>query len=350
MGHRSLIYDLSLEALIAQMLAWGEPAYRARQAWHALYAHLATSPEAMTDLPTYLRHRLAETFEFSALRPSVRSQSDDGTQKASFALRGEGQVEAVLMHDDQRYTACISTQVGCAVGCVFCATGQMGFQRNLTAGEIIEQALFFARELSRQGKRITNIVVMGMGEPFHNYEHTMEAIDRLNDPRGFNFGARRFTISTVGLVPIIERFTEEHRQINLAVSLHAATDELRDQLVPINKRYPLSVLFPACRAYVKETGRRITFEWALIEGVNDDQEQARLLAEQVQDMTCHVNLIPLNPTQGYEGSAASEARARAFRRTLISHRVPCTFRVRRGIDIQAGCGQLAAEAQTKKLP
>jgi 23S rRNA (adenine2503-C2)-methyltransferase len=188
---------------------------------------------------------------------------------------------------------------------------------------------------------VTNVVVMGMGEPFHNYDSTLAAIDRLNHPEGFNFGARRFTISTVGLVPMIERFTREKRQINLAISLHAADNELRSSMLPVNRKYPLDVLLNACKNYVETTGRRITFEWALIRDVNDSPETARQLAARLAGLLCHVNVIPLNPTQKYPGQATTRDRAETFRGVLEKAGIPCTVRIRRGIDIQAGCGQLA---------
>jgi 23S rRNA (adenine2503-C2)-methyltransferase len=225
------------------------------------------------------------------------------------------------------------------MGCSFCATGQMGFARNLSAGEIVEQVLHFAAV-----GPVTNIVFMGMGEPFHNYESTMDAVDRLSDPEGMAFGARRMTISTVGLVPQIERFTQERRQVNLAVSLHAATDDLRDRLLPVNRKYPLDRLMEACRAYVEHTGRRISFEWALIRDVNDNLDQAAALADRLRGMTTHVNLIPLNPTRGYAGAASTRERAAAFRSYLEARNISCTVRVRRGLDIDAGCGQLATRA------
>jgi 23S rRNA (adenine2503-C2)-methyltransferase len=232
------------------------------------------------------------------------------------------------------------------MGCVFCATGQMGFMRNLTAGEIIEQVLFFARDLKGQFEKLTNIVFMGMGEPFHNYEQTMKAIDILNHPGGFNFGSRRFTVSTVGVIPGIKRFTEEKRQVNLAVSLHAATNELRSSLLPINKKYPLEDLLGACLDYVKVTKRRISFEWALIKNINDSNEQfsqlCRILQPFVQkdSALCHVNVIPLNPTRRYAGEPTPAARAREICERIQSQGIPATVRLRRGIDIEAGCGQL----------
>jgi 23S rRNA (adenine2503-C2)-methyltransferase len=223
----------------------------------------------------------------------------------------------------------------------------MGFFRSLSSGEICEQILHFARILSNQGNTVTNVVLMGMGEPFHNYDASLAAIDRLNHPRGMNLGARRFTISTVGLVPMIERFALEKRQINLAVSLHAASDDLRSSMLPINKRYPISELLRACLSYVEKTRRRITFEWALIEGVNDTDEQAILLSDLLKPFIfngsplCHVNAIPLNPTKDFSGTGTRKKRGLAFKNTLENHGIPCTIRVRRGIDIQAGCGQLA---------
>jgi 23S rRNA (adenine2503-C2)-methyltransferase len=219
----------------------------------------------------------------------------------------------------------------------------MGFRRHLTAGEIVEQVLVFARELRRLDDRLTNIVVMGMGEPFHNYDATLAAVDILNEARGFNFGARRITLSTVGLVPMIDRFAAEKRQVNLAVSLHAATDDLRTELLPINKKYPLAQLFGAVRRYYAATHRRVTFEWALIQGKNDTREQARALAALAAGLPCHVNVIPLNPTRDYAGQATTRERAAAFQAALSDHGIPCTIRVRRGIDINAGCGQLATE-------
>jgi 23S rRNA (adenine2503-C2)-methyltransferase len=342
------IYDLSREELAKRLAEWGEPAYRAGQVWEWLYVQLAESPAGMKNLPKPLREKLADEFAFGSLSPAAELQSSDGgTRKWLFNLPDGKQIEAVLMQYEKRRTACISTQAGCAMGCVFCATGQMGFERNLTAGEIVEQVLWIEREL-RGGQAqpgLTNVVVMGMGEPFHNYEATLAAVDRLSDPDGFNFGARRFTISTVGLVPMIDRFTQERRQVNLAVSLHAATDDVRARLLPVNRRYPLAAVMAACQRYVETTRRRLTFEWALIQGQNDTPEQARALARLLAPLRplVHVNAIPLNPTHDYAGAASTRDRAAAFKAALEAEGIPCTVRVRRGIDIQAGCGQLRTE-------
>ena len=202
--------------------------------------------------------------------------------------------------------------------------------------------LYYARQLKEQGEQVTNVVVMGMGEPFHNYKNTLKAIDLLNDAKGLNLGARRFTISTVGLVPMILKFANEKRQINLAISLHSATDEERSALLPINRKFPIKELIDACRYYVDKTGRRITFEWALIRDVNDTPEVAHQLANLLKGLICHVNVIPLNPTEKYSGQATTRERAHAFSEILNKAGIPCTVRIRRGIDIQAGCGQLAS--------
>lgn len=338
------IHDLTRPQLEEAIAAWGQPRYRAAQVWQGLYRDLAASAEEITTIPKSLREQLSHAFSFGSLNPLVEVKSSDGqTRKYLFGLPDQRQIESVLMGYAHRRTTCISTQAGCAMGCVFCATGQMGFRRHLSAGEIVEQVLWFARELRTQADHVTNIVVMGMGEPFHNYDATMAAVDTLNDPDGFNFGARRITISTVGLVPMIERFALEKRQVNLAVSLHAATDELRTEMLPINKKYPLAVLFAAVRQYYAATRRRVTFEWALIQGKNDTPVQARALALLAKGLPCHVNVIPLNPTRDYAGQATTRARAAAFKEALEGYGIPCTIRVRRGIDINAGCGQLAVE-------
>jgi 23S rRNA (adenine2503-C2)-methyltransferase len=337
------IYDLSFDRWAALLAEWGQPAFRARQIWQGLYQNLWTAPEEFTNLPKDLRARLAGELLWGGLVPVTTLRSTDGeTVKTLFRLHDEREIEAVLMRYEGRRTLCISSQSGCAMGCVFCATGQMGFKRHLSAGEIVAQVIYYARQLKDQGEMVTNVVVMGMGEPFHNYENTLAAIDRLNDQGGFNLGARRFTISTVGLAPMIRRFADEKRQVNLAISLHAADDEQRSALLPVNRKYPIQQVIDACRDYVEKTGRRVTFEWALIRDVNDTPETARRLAGLLKGLLCHVNVIPLNPTRKYAGQATTRERARAFCDVLTAAGIPCTIRIRRGIDIQAGCGQLAS--------
>jgi 23S rRNA (adenine2503-C2)-methyltransferase len=347
----ALIYDFGKSELTEILASWGETAFRVKQLWQGLYLQLWSSPNQFTNLPETLRGKLSETFAFSNLQPETTLSSRDGeTVKTLFRLPDGQPIEAVLMRYERRRTLCISTQAGCAMGCVFCATGQMGFRRNLSSGEVIEQVLYYARMLRQQGDNLTNVVVMGMGEPFHNYEATLAAIDCLNGRDGFNFGARRFTISTVGIAPAIRRFAAEKRQINLAVSLHAADDELRTSLIPVNRKYPLDELFNACRDYIEHTGRRISFEWALIKGVNDTIEQASKLGERLQTLRrnetilCHVNVILLNPSPHYNRLASTTPQAETFLAELRRHGIPCSIRLRRGIDIQAGCGQLAGQS------
>lgn len=361
-----LIYDLDLSTLTSLLQTWGEPPYRAKQIWQGLYVHLYDSPSQFSNLPNSLRKKLAEEFAFAPFTVKIYfDSSDKSTRKTLFELADGNLIEAVLMRygdpadspsplrpspggrggdgseGRKRRTLCISTQAGCAMGCVFCATGQMGFKRHLTSGEIVAQVMYYARMLKDVNETVTNIVFMGMGEPFHNYDNTMSAIDRLNDPIGFNFGARRMTISTVGLVPQIKRFADEKRQVNLAISLHAADDDERLAIMPVNKRYRIDEVIEACKYYVEKTHRRVTFEWALINGVNDTSEVAQKLAARLKGLLCHVNAIPLNPTKGYSGEATGRQRANRFKETLERAGISCTIRMRRGIDINAGCGQLA---------
>lgn len=359
-----LIYDLDLSSLTNLLKEWNEPAYRAKQIWQGLYGHLYSSPEQFTNLPKSLREKIAENLAFMPFSVKVyQDSSDKHTRKTLFELPDTNLIEAVLMrygdpadtHDGPdtrttkpRRTLCISTQAGCAMGCVFCATGQLGFKRHLSSGEIVAQVMYYAQMLKKQDEIVSNIVFMGMGEPFHNYENTIAAIDRLNDSEGYNFGARRFTISTVGLVPQIRRFADEQRQVNLAISLHAVDDDTRVGMMPVNKRYKIDEVLEACEYYVAKTSRRVTFEWALINGVNDTPEVAKKLASKLRGLMCHVNAIPLNPTAGFDGQATDRQRAALFKETLEQAGIPCTIRMRRGIDINAGCGQLAgAESKAK---
>jgi len=338
-------FDYDLDDLEQLLESWGEPTYRAAQVWDAVYKQLKFNPELISNIPKPLRSRLDEFFNWKSLHPEINLSSSDGqTTKTLFRLVDDNAIETVLMRYQKRRTLCISSQAGCALGCVFCATGQMGLIRNLTSGEIIQQVLEFERSLRENGDRLTNIVVMGMGEPLHNYTQTLVAIDRLNHPDGLKFGARRFTISTVGLIPQMLRLAKEKPQINLAVSLHAAVDDLRRSMLPINLKYPLSDLMDACREYISITHRRITFEWALINGINDSTLQAQQLAKLINGMLCHVNIIPLNPTAGYKGTATTNLQAQQFKEQVERSGIPCTIRVRRGIDIHAGCGQLATKS------
>jgi len=339
--HLLNLLDLSFDELGDFVQTKDLPSYRANQIWDWLYNQYAADFGQMSNLPLSLRSILAEETSLGSGKVVGRQHSSDGqTEKVLFQLGDGSLIETVLMRYEKRRTLCISTQAGCAMGCVFCATGQMGFFRNLSVGEITNQVLYFARRLAEDGNRVTNIVMMGMGEPLHNYANTLQAVDNLTASNGINLGARKITISTVGLVPAMRRYADERRQTPLAVSLHAATDRERNRLIPVNRRWPLSELIDACQYYIHQTGRRITFEWALIAGENDKIDQATALAKLVQNLLCHVNLIPLNATTGFSGQPSSRRRVAAFQEVLTNYGISSTVRVRRGIDIQAGCGQL----------
>lgn len=336
------LYDLSDAELSALMAELNQPAFRARQIAEWLYKHKVTTFEAMTNLPKALREKLAARARIGGFEQVAEQHStESATTKRLYRLPDGQLIESVLMeYEDGRRTACISTQAGCAMGCVFCATGQMGFARHLTAAEIFEQALRFACDLAAQGERLSNVVLMGMGEPFHNYEASLAAVRRLM--ADLDIGARHITISTVGLVPQIRRFADEGLQVKLAISLHAATDAERAKLLPVNRRWPLAELIEACRYTIEKTGRRVTFEWAAIHGENDTPEQAHALGALLRGLLCHVNIIPLNPTAGYVHGPAASDRIAQFIAILGEYGVGATVRVRRGIDIEAGCGQLKA--------
>ncbi len=336
------LYDLSLQDLEALVTSLGDKRFRAKQIHRWLYDAGVTSIEEMTDLPKGLRERLMEQATLGTMTVATEQVSQDGTVKRLYKLHDGKLIESVLMpYRTQRRTACISSQAGCAMGCVFCATGQMGFDRQLTATEIFEQAQRYSVMLKERGERLSNVVLMGMGEPFHNYDAVLEAIRRMMSDLGI--GARHITVSTVGLAPKIRRFADEGLQVTLAISLHAADDAERSALMPVNRRWDLQELIDACRYYVEKTGRRISFEWALIAGKNDSEEEARRLGKLLKGLSCHVNLIPLNPTAGYEGEPTAMPDAERFVEVLGRYGVPATVRVRRGIDIDAGCGQLKSK-------
>ncbi|MBM3140444.1 MAG: 23S rRNA (adenine(2503)-C(2))-methyltransferase RlmN [Chloroflexi bacterium] len=345
---RPHLLDRSIEELEATLAGWGEPRFRARQIAAWVLRRGATGFDEMTDLPAALRGRLAQTFRLGALPVLTERAADDGdTAKVLLDLGGAAAVESVRMDYDpdddgapERTTVCVSTQVGCAMGCVFCATGQQGFARNLTAGEIVEQVLHFARE-----RRVTNVVFMGMGEPLANYAATLRAIRWLVDPRGLDLRQRGITLSTVGLVHGIRRLAHERLQIGLTISLHAPDDELRRRLIPTAGGTTIDQLVEGARDYIARRGRRVTFAYALLERVNDEPEQARLLAARIRGIQAHVNLIPYNPTAGPGLRRPSLERVRAFQRTLQEAGVNATVRVERGVEIAAACGQLRTDVQ-----
>ncbi len=335
------LFDLSLGELEGHLTAQGEPRFRAVQVWQGAYRELASSYAEMTPLPAPLRARLSCELPLHPLLPVASQESPDRrTRKTLFRLEDGQTIETVLMFYDRRRTVCVSTQVGCPLACVFCATGKSGFTRDLTAGEIVGQVIDAARALHADGKRLTNVVYMGMGEPLLNVEATLKSVHILNAEQGFRLGARGFTISTVGIVPGIERLAGERLQVNLAISLHAGNDALRDRLVPANRRYPLAALLRAVRDYTERTHRRVSFEVALCDGVNDAPEQAEEIAARLAGVLCHVNLIPLNPIPGVALSPSPRARVAAFVRRLEAAGIPVTVRLGRGVEIQAGCGQL----------
>jgi len=351
------LLGFTFDELRAWLMDAGEPAYRSRQLADAIYHQLTPSFEQMSALPAALREQLAETATIASPQTRALVASKDGrTRKLLLALRDGRLIETVLMlypaspEGRARATVCVSTQAGCAYGCTFCATGQMGFERHLTAGEIVAQVLYFARELRERPwfapdgqliDHVTNLVFMGMGEPLHNYDNTLKALRILNMPEGLRIGARHMTVSTVGLVPGILRLAEEPLQVNLAISLHAPNNAMRLRTMPVTRKYPIEQVLEAVRAYAARTGRQVTFEYVLLSGVNDADEHARELAQVLAPLKQlgHVNLIPVNQTAaGYQ--PPSGERIRAFRETLRAGGVTSSVRAERGDDIAAACGQL----------
>jgi 23S rRNA (adenine2503-C2)-methyltransferase len=364
MTRRSIrLEELTRRELTELVAVWGfRPAHAARL-WRYIYREGETSFAAMNELPPRLRARLTEDARLGVLSVVQQTHSRDGlTHKYLLGLSDSRRIETVLMHCRGRVTACISSQVGCALGCVFCATGQTGFVRNLSAGEIVAQALHVDRTLRNSDcgfakggrhafgdhERLRNIVLMGMGEPLLNYDAVMRALEILRDSSGLAIAAKRFTLSTVGVIPGIVRLADEARPLSLAVSLHAATQEERAALIPAARPWPLAELMEACRYYTTKLNRRIFFEWTLIEGSNDSPEHARALAGLVRGISSQINLIPLNPTAGFRGAPGPSNSNLRFQAILRDLGFPVTLRRRRGIDINAGCGQLAgAEAAAR---
>jgi 23S rRNA (adenine2503-C2)-methyltransferase len=338
------LYALDLPAVEALLVGWRFPRELARPLWRALYQRAAADLAALPDLPPALIARLVAETQLTLPRRLASQESADGeTLKELLEFEDGAQVEVVLLKYGRRWSSCISTQVGCACGCAFCATGQQGFLRQLTTAEILAQVLHARRALLARGEELTNVVLMGMGEPLLNVEQLFPALRRLVTRRAVSLSPRRVTLSTVGIVPGIETFREAALPVNLAVSLHAATDLLRDRLVPVNRRYPLAELLRALRRYTRATGRRVMFEWALIGGVNDTLEQAAALVELLGGLPAHVNLIHLNPTPAFEAPPSSKAALETFTALLDEAGITHTVRQRRGSKIAAGCGQLRAD-------
>jgi 23S rRNA (adenine2503-C2)-methyltransferase len=318
------------------MVSWGHPSFRARQLAAWLYRRCAATFDEMTDLSRGLRSELATRCRSASARPVEEHESADGTRKVLLAFDDNSGVETVLLPYADRTAVCVSTQIGCAIGCPFCATGLSGFHRHLTAGEIVEQVRWAQRTTGRQ---VSHVVFMGMGEPLLNYAQTLKAAKLLTQEMGF--GMRRLTISTVGIAPAIRRLAGERLQLTLAVSVHAPDDALRSQLVPVGGRYPLGELLEACGEYVSETGRRLTFEYVLLRGINDSPQQARALGRLARPLRAAVNLIPYNPVDAAPRfSRPGAAAVDAFRRALEDVGVAVTQRAERGTDIGGACGQL----------
>jgi 23S rRNA (adenine2503-C2)-methyltransferase len=342
------LYSLTRPELGALVKSWGLSPVHAAKVWKYLYLGQAASLAEFPELPRRVRERLVAATRVGTLPVLVETESSDGfTKKYLLGLEDGEQIEAVLMRFKGRATACVSSQAGCAMGCVFCATGQMGYRRQLSSAEIVAQVVHVARALgaSADPGRLRNVVFMGMGEPLHNYEAVMKAVNVLLDPSGLGLSAERVTISTVGVVPGIRRMADEGCPVHLAVSLHAATQEGRLALLPAARKWPLDELMDACRHYCTTLGRRIFFEFTLIDGKNDSAEHAHAVGRLITDLPAQVNLIPLNPTAGYGGAPSRSEAARRFQRILADdYALPSTIRQRRGIDIAAGCGQLASPA------
>jgi 23S rRNA (adenine2503-C2)-methyltransferase len=364
---RKSLTELRCGEFEGYVLSMGVPKYRAGQLRKWIYHNLAQTYEEMTDLPLAFCQKMAGESRLHSLEMIQQIKGRDGTVKALFQLTDGKTVEAALMFYDEeeagrgdRRTVCVSTQAGCAVGCAFCATGQQGFDRNLTPGEIIDQVLYFARYLKDQAgdggadkaERVSNVVFMGMGEPLANYDALWRAIEILNDPQCLGLGARNITISTAGMVPQIRKLSDEKMQVGLAVSLHAADNALRDRLVPLNRQYPVEELIQACREYNMKTGRRLSFEYILFNRLNDSPEQARRLAALIKGIKCHVNLIPANTTGTGTFQPPPYTNVLLFENELKANHVNVTLREKRGQDIEAGCGQLKSRylKENQKTP
>ncbi len=353
------ILNFTPKHIAEELIGMGEKSFRAEQILREVYKRFALDFQAMSTLPVNLRERLENQFSINPLEEVITLESRDGSTKKSLFRLPDGElIETVQMHYSadshrrERMTVCISTQAGCAFGCTFCATGQQKFTRHLEPAEIVAQVLFVQRRSAGQksitsntSHIVTNVVFMGMGEPLHNYDNTMTAIRIMNHSSGMGIGARRITVSTVGLVPQIKQLADEGLQVNLAVSLHAADDETRSETMPVNKKWPLAELMAACRTYCDKTGRRIFFEYVLLKDQNDSREQARRLGKMLQPLICHVNLIPVNPTAQGPYNRTDRTGAEAFQSELARFGVPSTQRMEKGIDIQAGCGQLRSRVE-----
>lgn len=329
---------MSLAELTEVFKEWGQPAFRARQVFDWIYKKGAMDFGAMSNLPAPVRARLTQECVITGMTVQESRRSQDGTVKELFRLRDGNFIEAVAIPAEKRLTGCISSQAGCKYACAFCASGKAGFKRNLTPGEMCAEVLCLRRSLP--GKELSHIVFMGTGEPMDNYDNVLAAIRLINSPDAFGIGARRITISTCGVVPGIRRLASEGLQVELSVSLHAADDAIRSRIMPVNRAYPLKKLMAACREYAEATGRQVTFEYILINGLNSDLQNADRLSTIVKGMNCKINLIPFNPVTGESWAPPGREQIRAFRERLAGAGVQVTLRTPRGQDVDAACGQL----------
>ncbi|MCM3126368.1 23S rRNA (adenine(2503)-C(2))-methyltransferase RlmN [Paenibacillus sp. MER 78] len=344
---KPFIYDYTLEELEQWAMENGEPKFRAAQIYDWVYVKRVNDFSEMTNLSKGLREKLDAQFQFVTLSEITKFESKDGTVKFLFGLHDDHAIETVIMKHNYGNSVCVTTQVGCRVGCTFCASTLGGLKRNLTAGEIIAQVVRSQQILDERNERVSSIVIMGTGEPFENYDETMKFLRTMIHEKGLNIGQRHITVSTSGIVPNIYKFADEDTQINLAISIHAPNDKLRSKLMPVNRRFPFDDVMESLRYYQGKTGRRITFEYALIGGVNDQPEHAEELAGVLKDMLCHVNLIPVNyvPERKYIRTARKDIFQ--FQRILADHGVNVTIRREQGHDIAAACGQLRAKHMEK---
>ena len=340
METKRCISSLTLEQLTAELKAMGQPGFRAKQIFHWVHQKLVTDFSAMTDQPKALLAKLEEAFYIAAPIIERRQEAKDGTVKYLLRMADGNCIETVVMRYHYGNTVCVSTQVGCAMGCRFCASTQAGRVRDLTAGEIASE-IYTAQKDS--GERVSHIVLMGIGEPLHNFNNVMDFLEIISCPEGVNIGMRNISLSTCGLVPKIDELAKRHLQLTLSVSLHAPDNVTRSGMMPVNDAFPLEQLIPACRRYQKTTGRRISFEYSMVNGVNDSPQMAKKLADLIRGMGAHVNLIPINPVDGSPYSATDEANVRRFQKMLEDLGVNATIRRRLGTDISAACGQLRRE-------
>ena len=331
------IKDYDLEALKQEFIEMGEKPFRAEQVFKWLYEAKVNSFDEMTNLSVELREKLKQNYTMCIFKILRKQESSDGTKKYLFDVLDGNAIETVLMSYHHGYSICVSSQIGCKMGCKFCASTGIKFERSLTSGEIVEQILAVERD---NGIRISNVVFMGIGEPLDNYDNVVNAIRIINNQKGINIGARHISISTSGLVPNIYRLAEENIQCTLSISLHATTDEQRSKMMPVNNRYNIAELIQACRDYIEKTNRRISFEYALAKDNNDNLEDAKRLVKLLKGMICHVNLIPINKIENGEYTKSSNENIMKFRDYLNEHGIVATIRRELGSDIDAACGQL----------